>query len=165
MNSIRTVVTLCVTALASGCASAPRPGTGDGTLSEVAWLTGSWVGEGSESRSEEHWTEARAGLMLGVNRTIAGGRTVFFEYLRIERRPEGLVYLASPLGRDPPTPFTLIEHGERRAVFENPEHDFPQRVIYWLEDDELHGRIEGVEQDEPKSSQWVWRRAEGSFAP
>ena len=33
----------------------------------------------------------------------------------------------------------------RKVVFENPEHDFPQRIIYQLDDDgNLAGRIEGL---------------------
>jgi hypothetical protein len=60
------------------------------------------------------------------------------------------------MGR-PPTPFKLVESGERRAVFANPQHDFPKRILYWLaKDGALHARIEG---DAGKSMEWRWERA------
>ena len=48
---------------------------------------------------------------------------------------------------------------DRRVVFENPEHDFPQRILYWLDDDDmLHARIEGTEGGETHSMEWRYRR-------
>ena len=56
---------------------------------------------------------------------------VAFEYLRIVERDGGLVYVAQP-GGTPPTEFVLTEKGTTRAVFENPRHDSPQRIVYEL---------------------------------
>jgi hypothetical protein len=70
--------------------------------------------------------------MLGVSRTInKSGKMSAFEYLRIVERNGGLVYIAQPGGR-PPTEFTLTELSATRAVFENPRHDSPQRIVYEL---------------------------------
>jgi hypothetical protein len=119
----------------------------DPTLADLAWLTGSWTTAADAApRTEEHWTQPSAGAMLGLSRTIAGDppRTTFFEFLRIDSTPEGIVYLASPKGRIPPTPFRLTESGPQRAVFENPRHDFPTKISYWLDDHaQLHTRVEG----------------------
>jgi hypothetical protein len=146
-----------------GCASStPIIEPDDETLVALAWLSGAWVSvDDSGSRTEEHWTTPSAGTMLGVNRTIVEGRTVFFEFLRIEATPDGqIVYFASPEGRDPPTPFTLIEQTPERFVFENLDHDFPQRIIYTIDEDGvLTQRIEGVQNGEPKSSEWTLQRA------
>jgi hypothetical protein len=91
------------------------------------------------------------------------GRPHGFEFLRIEADPSGLVYLASPQGR-PATPFPLKELSGQRVVFENPEHDFPQRVLYWRDaEDSLHARIEGTRGGRTAAQEWVWRRVrEGS---
>ena len=69
--------------------------------------------------------------MLGVSRTVSRGKMVGFEYLRIVERDGGLVYIAQP-GGAPPTEFVLTKLGTTRAVFENPRHDFPQRIVYEL---------------------------------
>ena len=128
-----------------------------GDLAELAWLTGSWVMVDGDSSSEEHWTRPGGGTMLGVNRTIIHGQTVAWELVRIESTPQGIVYLASPGGRDPPTPFGLIDSGDRRVTFENAEHDFPQRIIYERRGKALQVRIEGIENGQAKSQQWSWR--------
>jgi hypothetical protein len=48
---------------------------------------------------------------------------------RNPRRDGGLVYIAQPGGRTP-TEFVLTELSKTRAVFENPRHDSPQRIVY-----------------------------------
>ena len=75
--------------------------------------------------------------MLAVSRTVnTGGRMVAFEYLRIVERDGGLVYIAQPGGAAPTefvlTELTAGETGPRRAVFDNPRHDYPKRIVYEL---------------------------------
>ena len=67
--------------------------------------------------------------MLGVGRTIVGDKTVGFEFLRIEQRVDGIYYVASPNG-GPTTDFKMTRLIGQEVVFENPEHDFPKRIIY-----------------------------------
>ena len=82
---------------------------------------------------------------------------VSFEFLRIEATSSGITFWASPAGKTP-TPFRLIELKNKRVVFENPEHDFPQRIIYWLGDDgALHAKIEGTENGKSAEMEWAWR--------
>ncbi len=83
---------------------------------------------------------------------------VSFEFFRIQATDEGTFYFASPRSR-PPVAFKLVELGERRAVFENREHDFPQRILYWLDAaGALHARIEGPQQGRTVSEEWVWTK-------
>ena len=132
----------------------------DPRLAPVDWLAGSWYGyTGENETTEEHWTPADGATMLGVNRTVRDGETVFFEYLRIEARDDGIVYLASPKGRQPPTEFRLVVAEEGRLVVENPEHDFPKRIFYERDGGDLILRIEGVENGEPRSVEWRLREA------
>jgi hypothetical protein len=128
-------------------------------VTSLAWMAGSWQGTAGGVEMEEHWLAPKGGAMLGMHRDVTGGRMVSFEFLRIEKDAEGLVYLASPQGR-PVTPFRLIESKKGRAVFSNPQHDFPQRVLYWMGDDGLlHARIEGQQKGQPASEEWAWKRS------
>ncbi len=46
-----------------------------------------------------------------------------------------------------------------RAVFENGEHDFPQRILYWLDPEgRLHARVEGRLAGQPRGQEWVFTR-------
>jgi hypothetical protein len=100
-------------------------------IADMAWLTGAWVGTTGSSSTEERWSPPLGGAMLGVSRTVKGGSMVAFEYLRIVERNGGLVYFAQP-GGAPPTEFVLTDLGPTAAVFENPRHDSPQRIVYEL---------------------------------
>ena len=124
------------------------------SLESLAWMAGHWRLAGSTRTVEELWLPPAGDLMLGLNRTVSSrGERSQFEYLRLVRTEEGIVLFASPGGR-PATPFRLAEAGEHRAVFVNPEHDFPTRIEYRLEGDRLVTAIAG---DEPGPS-WAFER-------
>lgn len=111
----------------------PTPATA--SIDDLAWLSGAWVGTRSSGSSiEERWSPPLGGAMLGVSRTVnTSGRMVAFEYLRIVEREGGLVYIAQPGGASP-TEFIMSEltseNGSMRAVFDNPRHDYPTRIVY-----------------------------------
>ncbi|HKZ79415.1 MAG TPA: DUF6265 family protein [Pyrinomonadaceae bacterium] len=127
-------------------------------LSALAWMAGHWTGVQNGMEMEELWLAPKGNTMLAVHRDVVRGQTISFEFLRIEATAEGITYWASPKGR-PATPFRMIEQKSRRVVFENPSHDFPSRIIYWLsEDASLHARIEGTQGGNPASAEWTWRR-------
>jgi hypothetical protein len=65
-----------------------------------------------------------------MSRTVVGDKTVEFEYLRIEQRADAIYYVAHPKARCPGTDFKLTRLTGQEAVFENPTHDFPKRIIY-----------------------------------
>lgn len=131
-------------------------------LSALAWMAGNWTGLEGDVEMEELWQAPKGNSMLGLHRDVAKGRTVSFEFLRIEAMPDGVTYWASPGGR-PAVPFRLKELKDRRVVFENPKHDFPQRIIYWLgEDGTLHAKIEGTQGSKSSSMEWTWRRTASS---
>lgn len=116
------------------------------TISDVSWIAGDWqTPAGGRRQIEEHWTTAAGGSMMGVSRTIAGDKTVEFEYLRIEQRADGVYYVAHPKARCPGTDFKLTRASATEAVFENPQHDFPKRIIYRKTDDGLTASIDGGE--------------------
>jgi Domain of unknown function (DUF6265) len=100
------------------------------TISDLNWLAGDWQTSGGRSQTDEHWTQVAGASMLGLSRTVAGGRTYEFEYLRIEQRPDGIYYVAHPKARCPGTDFKLSRITATEVVFENPVHDFPKRITY-----------------------------------
>jgi hypothetical protein len=124
----------------------------------LAWMQGDWEGEQDGVAMEESWMVPRGGAMLGLHRDVKGDRLVSWEFLRIQATDAGTFYYASPRGA-PPTAFKLVEAGARRAVFENKEHDFPQRILYWVDErGALHARIEGPQGGKTVAQEWVWTR-------
>ena len=116
-------------------------------LSELAWITGDWESPaGGRSQVEEHWTKPAGAAMMGMSRTVVGEKTAEFEYLRIEQRADGIYYVAHPKARCPGTDFKLTHATANEVIFENPQHDFPKRIIYRRTgDDSLTASIDGGE--------------------
>ena len=81
--------------------------------------------------------------------------------MRIVRVDDVWTFWAEPDGR-PATPFVLAESATQRAVFANPEHVFPARIVYWRDGDDLMARIEGTIKDQPAAVEW--RFAKGTAA-
>ena len=94
---------------------------------------------------------------LESNVTMTAQHIFWHEFLRIADTPEGFSYYASPGGR-PAVEFKVKELGDRRVVFENAAHDFPQRILYWRDGDKLVARIEGTIGGKGKSEEWRFAR-------
>jgi hypothetical protein len=109
------------------------PALAKATIGDLSWLAGAWIGKRSTGSSiEERWSPPLGGAMLATSRSVnTSGKMFAFEYLRIVERDVGLVYVAQPGGK-PPTEFVLTEVSPSRAVFENPRHDYPKRIVYEL---------------------------------
>ncbi len=125
----------------------------------LAGLAGCWRSEGGEPGSGEQWMPPAGGTMLGLGRTVMAGRTVAHEFMQIRHDDAGrIVFIGLPSGQSATT-FALLRQTEHEWVFENPAHDFPQRVIYRLVPPErLHARIEGVRSGRARSRDFPMRR-------
>ena len=116
------------------------------TLADISWMAGAWqTAAGGKRQVEEHWMQVAGASMMGMGRTVAGDKTVEFEYLRIEQRADGIYYVAHPQARCPQTDFKLTRASATEAVFENPQHDFPKRIIYRKGEDSLTATVDGGE--------------------
>jgi Domain of unknown function (DUF6265) len=100
-------------------------------VAELGWMSGRWETEGTNGNlTQENWSEPRGGVMLGYSRSGTEERLREFEFLRIQAGEDGVpTYFAQPGGR-PPIGFRLVAHDATSATFENPQHDFPQRIRY-----------------------------------
>ncbi len=109
-------------------------------------MSGKWCTRGGEQAMEEHWLPPRGDMLLGVSRTLKGGETIGFEYLRIFLADVHVTYIAQPGGR-PSTSFPRSSGGVNWVRFENPAHDFPQRIEYRRQGDTLRAEIAGPGED------------------
>ncbi|MBI4909826.1 MAG: hypothetical protein HY820_39780 [Acidobacteria bacterium] len=127
-------------------------------LADLAWISGHWGGPVGRAYSEESWLVPKGNAMLGLSRTMVGERMVAFEFLRIEKRADGIYYVAQPNGR-PPTDFKLTKSTSTLAVFENPKHDHPKIITYEIkESGTLVATIEGDERGQHKKQAFTFQR-------
>lgn len=117
-------------------------------MQKLLWIVDSWVSpDGSDSRSYEEWKVTGDNLYEGSSKTIKNGEVTFSETLKIENTPDGIYYVADVPHNPAPVKFLLTNVSDTSAVFENPEHDFPKKITYLLEEGNLHAFIEGPGKD------------------
>lgn len=149
------LVGLSMLVLSGGVHAAPPP--------DLSWLAGDWRRCKDGEIVEERWLGPRGGLLVGANLTSTNSKASF-ENLRIAASEGSWTYWAAPMGRTP-VPFRMIEAGAQRAVFANPEHAFPARIVYWREGDELLARIEGTIKDQPAAVEWRFAKGTAADCP
>lgn len=133
---------------------------GGAEIDRLGWLSGCWTRALANGVIEEHWMTPRGGSMLGMSRTVAADKTVEYEFLRIAVVDGTLAYVARPSGQSEAA-FPLKSIEDNAVVFENPVHDFPQRIIYRRSDDaSLTARIEGTVNGEARGRDFPYRRCQ-----
>lgn len=116
-----------------------------GTSAEALdWIAGRWCTAQGDAAVDEYWLPPVAGETQGLSRTVRDGRVVAFEFMRIEMRDGVQTFLAQPQGRAE-TAFARTAGGFHWVRFENPAHDFPDRIEYRRDGDALRAVIEGPE--------------------
>ena len=128
-------------------------------LSKYESLAGCWEGKFGNHTYEEQWMKPAGGAMLGMSRTIKDGKIVEFEFVQIVEREDGIFYVARP-SEQSKAEFKLKSFENQTAVFEDPAHDFPQRVVYHMKSaNDLVAWIEGMSKGELKKIEFPMTRA------
>jgi hypothetical protein len=127
-------------------------------VSDLAWMTGSWVQQDRDYTVRETWLPPSGDQMVGLSQESRAGRQPFYEFERIEGG-NGVIAFTAILEGQAPTDFVLKSATDGEVVFENLAHDFPQRVIYRRCGEDLCARIEGLAGGKPRSQDWRYRRA------
>jgi hypothetical protein len=131
------------------------------TVESAAWLAGCWEINTGGRLVNEHWMKPAGGAMIGMSRTVSKNKMSAYEFLQIRTQDDGEVYyVARPSGQAEAS-FKLIKSGPQELIFENPEHDFPQRIIYRQQSDgKLNARVEGKNNGKEMGFDFPYKRAQ-----
>jgi hypothetical protein len=128
-------------------------------LTDVEWVLGVWVHPGGAQIACEAWNRASENTFEGRGFQVKDGDTVTTETLRLVKMGEGVYFISMVAHNLRPVSFKLVKLDGTVAVFENLEHDFPQRIVYSLEGDQLTGRIEGEKNGKTRGVDFPFVRA------
>jgi hypothetical protein len=133
-----------VLSLAAALPSAmPSSASDTGSLERLRWLAGCWEARSPQRLVQEQWMDPEGHCMIGVARTVRGDSLAEYELVVLRERSGRLTYEAHPSGQATAV-FTATSVTDTSVVFENPEHDFPQRVRYTrIGPDSVLARVEG----------------------
>lgn len=130
------------------------------TIGQIGWLQGRWLMDIPGGVVEEVWLAPRGNSMIGVSRTVRADTLYGFETIIVRETDQGLVLEARPSSQ-PPGTFHSVTVGDSLVVFENPAHDFPQRITYRrVSNDSLSAWIEGNYEGEEARVDFGYRRAQ-----
>lgn len=146
--------TMIAAALSLGTLLANPAAAQDGGF---GWMSGAWctpVDAGEQTC--EVWSDETVGAIAGLSRTMKNGAVVSEERMAIAPIQGRLTFIAKPADAAEPTRFPMISRGSTELVFENRDHDYPQRIRYWREGDVLMAEIAMA--DGSKPMRWRYER-------
>jgi hypothetical protein len=127
-------------------------------IARLAWMAGCWEQRTARAVTHEQWMPPAGGVMIGMSRTVSGGEARSWEFLRVATVNGTLAYVAQPSGQGE-TIFPATAVSDTLATFENPSHDFPQRIAYRrVRADSIVARISGVTAGKERGMDIPFRR-------
>jgi len=130
-------------------------------IAKLDLLLGTWENIQDESEFYEIWRKENDSVFYGESFLLVSKDTVFFETILLEQIREDLFLTPTNKGQNDgnPVTFKLISNENNVFVFENKEHDFPQRIIYTNPTlDSLFAYIEGNENGKYRKTDFRFKR-------
>jgi len=130
---------------------------------KLNWLEGSWRYETNKTIFVENWKKVSDNTYEGNAFDIKkeSSDTTFSETLRLLAMSGDVFYTAYVKHNKYPVPFKLTSQNPDSLVFENAEHDFPQKVIYYLKDKNTFVvHVEGMDKGKMRSFELLYKKAE-----
>lgn len=100
------------------------------SIKDLEFLVGTWKVEGKETY--EVWEKTDGNALKGSSYKIKEGKKIITETLSIKNADGKMVYEATVVNQNEgkAIPFTLSSNIVKGYSFENPNHDFPTKIIY-----------------------------------
>ncbi|MCF2504639.1 DUF6265 family protein [Dyadobacter sp. CY107] len=116
-------------------------------------IVGSWKMQRTGGDMYETWHRVSPSEFSGVSYKLENGDTVKLETVRLYLSNRRVIYAPVTFGQNDEKEvlFDLKSIQGKKFIFENPKHDFPQRIGYaFLPADSLHAYIEGTIDSKPR---------------
>ena len=116
-------------------------------IKNATWLIGKWQNNSPQGNATEVWEQKNDSTFVGKSCFVVGKDTVSSESLRLEQNGKELFYIptVSNQNNQQPVKFVLTSSTPKQLIFENPKHDFPQKITYTqITNDSLMAEISGM---------------------
>ena len=132
-------------------------------IKKTDWLLGKWENKVDEGVLSENWKRLNDSTFQAESFFIKEKDTLHFESITLQQKGEELFYNATVKGQnnDKPVTFKMTSETDKNLVFENPKHDYPQKITYSLiNKDSLVAEISGVQLGKPSSEKFGMKKTE-----
>ncbi|MCF6132021.1 DUF6265 family protein [Flavobacterium wongokense] len=125
---------ILLSALALCCLASCEKKTGNKfeKLKKMEWVIGSWEQKLPDGIVSEIWTKENDSTFTGRSFFIKEKDTIHLENIVLTQKGDNLLYIPTVNGQNnnEPTTFTMTSDAENAFSFENPAHDYPQKITY-----------------------------------
>lgn len=132
------------------------------SLSDARWLLGRWENQTQRGKMVEEWSKLNDSTFAGRSYMITATDSISLESILLKKEGNDLYYIPTVKGQnnDQPVKFKLTSSNTTSLVFENPAHDFPQKISYILEAEKsLMAEISGMMNGQTRSRKFPMKRA------
>jgi hypothetical protein len=126
-------------------------------IEKAAWLVGNWENKSPEGNLSEIWTKENDSVYHGQSYFVKSKDTLHFETISLTQVGDAVYYTPTVIGQNgnKPVVFKMTLMADRQMVFENPAHDYPQKITYTkITNDSLVASISGIQQGKPSSEKY-----------
>lgn len=127
-------------------------------LEKMSWLVGEWENKMPEGVLTETWVIYNDSVFAGRTVFVKDKDTLHYEEILLTQKGETLLYIPTVKGQNDnkPVEFRMTESKtENEFAFENPAHDYPQKIVYKkVSDTNLVATISGKQQGKPSSESY-----------
>jgi hypothetical protein len=118
-------------------------------LKKMDWLVGNWEQKLPDGIISETWKKENDSTFSGQSFFIKEKDTIHLESIVLTQKQDDLLYIPTVSGQNnnEPVTFTMMSDAENAFTFENPAHDYPQKITYKkINDTNLLASISGKQQ-------------------
>ncbi|GAC15909.1 DUF6265 family protein [Aliiglaciecola lipolytica] len=113
------------------------------TLSQLDWILGTWQTQ-PDGNTQETWYKISEDTFSGIGSSRnSAGKLQQQESMRLVQMQSDLFYLAKVGHNSMPIPFRVTKCAENSVTFENPTHDFPNKLVYMRTKNKMHVAVSG----------------------
>jgi hypothetical protein len=131
-------------------------------LEKMNWLIGQWENTTPEGYLTETWTKTNDSTFSGQTYFIINKKdTVHNESIMLMQVDDELIYRPTVKGQnnDEAVDFKLTSEAENNFTFENPKHDYPQKIVYKkVNEKSLVATISGKQQGKPSTESYPMQK-------
>lgn len=132
------------------------------TFKKLYALEGTWIMKTSRGVIGETWVKVDEHYLQNKGFMLKGKDTIITEQVALRYEKNAITYTSTVENQNnkQPITFKLTSSEKDIFIFENPEHDFPKRIVYELiSAGSVHAYIDGGKSAPAKKQDFYYRKA------
>ncbi|MET0461668.1 MAG: DUF6265 family protein [Chitinophagaceae bacterium] len=124
------------------------------SFTTLQWLVGKWVNQTPRGKMIEEWSVINDSTFKAHSYMLSATDSITLESVELRKEGTAAYYIPIVKGQnnEQPVKFKMTSFTSKELIFENPEHDFPQKITYTLiSPDSLLAEISGTVNGQSRS--------------